>query len=156
MSKATEIIRACCSLLLMKNEVRGQPALHLKFRLQEYVDSFMPVDWIVWLLHAPSDIQYIPAVGGEPQIRVRGNPQLFSPFTVLMLAKQFSVSGFAHDLKGRCQGFRSPPKRRIQMKLLHSWASSEIARELSYIFLGISFHEQGLMQSSIRLLTCVC
>lgn len=29
------------------------------------------------------------------------------------------------------------------MKLLHSWASSEIALELSYIFLGISFHEQG-------------
>lgn len=44
LSKATEIIRACCSLLLMKNEVWGQPALHLKFRLQEYVDSFMPVD----------------------------------------------------------------------------------------------------------------
>lgn len=44
LSKATEIIRACCSLLLMKNEVWGQPALHLKFRLQEYVDGFMPVD----------------------------------------------------------------------------------------------------------------
>lgn len=42
------------------------------------------------------------------------------------------------------------------MKLLHSWASSEIAGELNYIFLGISFHKLGLMQSSICLLDFVC
>lgn len=28
----------------MKNEVRSQPALHFKLRLQAYVDSFMPVN----------------------------------------------------------------------------------------------------------------